>query len=619
MSIAFRRTRRARLLALGATIGAFSCSGSLGNENNPNNVEASPTSTVAGSAPVAGSSPVATMPPTSAAGGTLPVAGGGAGGTVFGGMGGGGATGIAGGGTAGSVTTTGGTGASGAGEAGMCAGGAGCGGAMPVPQPPWPPDLSYAVTGQNLLDPALNIPFVQNSANFWTTARDDTNGGFYSFVAADGSPSDDTDKWFVGQSRDGYGFVRAFMLTGNEAYLDQARHALDFLYEHAWDEANGGWFDWGYADGTPQDPGEDKWSFNQHYALLGPTVMCEATRDPLDCDWMHRGLQLLDDKLWDNNARGYFNYADANFSNPRDKGFTPTADGITTNALYTYLVTDDPARRDRFLELADLLANRLVASMDRDDVVFGLAEEYNTNWEVNTLVTSGFVGHMFKTAWCLGRAYLIEPKEEYRAAAQRVLDHMYNDGGFDRDVGAPNDSFEWNMGVTGWTKEFWQVEQGFTSGLINFYIADNNADAQARYLEMGDRSLNFMMTKLVDTTYGDIFTRANEAGTEIIDDAKGGTWKAAYHGIETAYYGYLYGNLMYLREPVSLYYRFLPQDGARTLKLTPLAFQDSRLKIASVTLDGQPFTAFDRDARTLTLDSGVGGIFYVTFERIDVE
>ncbi len=49
------------------------------------------------------------------------------------------------------------------------------------------------------------------------------------------------DKYVVTESRDAYGFVRAFMLTGKEQYLTMARQALDFMYQHHWDTTHGGW------------------------------------------------------------------------------------------------------------------------------------------------------------------------------------------------------------------------------------------------------------------------------------------------------------------------------------------------------------------------------------------
>ncbi len=486
-----------------------------------------------------------------------------------------------------------------------------------VPEPYDPPELEYVPTGQTLLDPSSAVAFITESADFWKASRDDTNGGYHTFVDRAGVPSEgQTDKWLVGQSRNAYGFVRAFMVSGDETYLDYAQHALDFLYAHAWDDEQQGWFGWANAAGEALDRDGDKWSFNQHYALLGPATMCEATHSATDCDWLDRGIQHLDDRFFDHEHGGYFSYASRDSSRRYGKGFTPTADAVTTHALYAYLITGRDDYRARFLSLADDLADHLVASMDHEDWRWGFAEEFETDWSIGGpgRPSYGLVGHVFKAGWCLARAYLIEPDEKYRAAAQRVLDHMYADGGFDLEVGAPNFDFYWDQGLTGRSKEYWQVEQVITSGLINYYIAED-AQAQARYLEMGDRALDFMMTVLRDPEHGELFAVANDTGTEIIDGTKGGTWKAAYHSTETGYYAYLYGSLMYWRHPVSLYYRFAASEEERKIRLTPLAIEDDKLLISSVLLEGAEYVDFEPFNRTVTLPSGVGGVFQVTFNR----
>src|SRR5205814_41423 len=125
---------------------------------------------------------------------------------------------------------------------------------------------------------------------------------------------------------------RAFMLTGDEHYLELARQGLSFLYAHAWDPVNGGFVFLGNQQGVPQpDPSgaqSPKWSFVQDYALVGINAMCEATHSTLDCGWLDTGNTSLE-RMWDSRPGflGFFNNANQDFSGLRDKGFTPTVDG----------------------------------------------------------------------------------------------------------------------------------------------------------------------------------------------------------------------------------------------------------------------------------------------------
>ncbi|HOX52177.1 MAG TPA: hypothetical protein PKY05_11855 [Fibrobacteria bacterium] len=126
-----------------------------------------------------------------------------------------------------------------------------------------------------LANPDTGRSLLQRTADFWKGYRDDGNGGYNAVVSASGRGSGDT-KYFSPQSRLAYVFTRAFMVTGDTTYLNHAEHALEFLYAHAWDPSGiGGWFYQAQSDGTFPLPDSTRWSYMQHYALLGPTVFWE--------------------------------------------------------------------------------------------------------------------------------------------------------------------------------------------------------------------------------------------------------------------------------------------------------------------------------------------------------
>ncbi len=182
---------------------------------------------------------------------------------------------------------------------------------------------------------------MKSLADFRAKARDSANGGFFTFVNRDGTVSSDRHKSFVTTSRDAWTFSRAFMVTGDEKYLELASYALAFLYAHGWDNGNGGWYFTSDETGrlTPfnssWNPNTWKWSFVQDYALLGIGANCDVTRNAATCDWLKKGRNYLDTKMWDSNAAqlGYFDQTNLNWSNPINKGFTPTVDFLTTNGF----------------------------------------------------------------------------------------------------------------------------------------------------------------------------------------------------------------------------------------------------------------------------------------------
>ena len=153
----------------------------------------------------------------------------------------------------------------------------------------------------SLKDPDQAKNIVLNEINFWSNYKDTINGGFYNEVSKTGSYIPTDIKSFPAQSRLAYAFTRGFMLTGDVKYLELARHALKFIYTKAWDPVNGGWYYSANYDGS--NPKNNiyhvgKWSYTQHYALLGCGAMNEATNgkydfadgQAYDSTWLHKGL-----------------------------------------------------------------------------------------------------------------------------------------------------------------------------------------------------------------------------------------------------------------------------------------------------------------------------------------
>ena len=479
-----------------------------------------------------------------------------------------------------------------------------------------PPTGGYVIKSSFLLNPDLAIEHAATTANFYAQAADPQYGGFFTYLDRQGKPTQ-TNKSYVALSRDAYGFVRAFMLTGDERYLDSARQALTFLYAHGWDAAHGGWFFQGNQQGVAQvDPSgsqSPKWSFVQDYAMVGINAMCDATRSALDCGWLDTANQSLE-RLWDPRPSflGYYNNASVDFGSVWNKGFTPTVDGMTTHGLNDYLVTGQAEQRARFLTLADNANDHLVASMKAPGVVFGFPEDYDSNWVINNGSTFGFIGHVYKTAWCMARAYLVDPQPRYRDAGRQILLQMYQSGGFDRSNGAPNYSFNWNSGVASKDKEYWQLEQAILSGIYNHAIATSDSD-RAIELEVADRTLDFYVKHLFDAQYGGIFFQTNADGSSVVRTDKGDQWEGDYHDIELSYYLYVDGNLQLWHRPITLYYRFEAAASDRDLVLSPTALRDSRLVIASITHDGTAYPAFDGAARSVHVAAGTSGVFAVNF------
>jgi len=485
-----------------------------------------------------------------------------------------------------------------------------------------PLHAQYAIRSPYLLHPEKAIGYVDSCAAFWIPVEDPVNGGFFTNVDRTGNviTAWGTNKNLVSQSRDAYGFTRAFMLTGNEGYLTYARHALDFMEAHAWDQTNGGWFGSNDMVGNPMGPTAPKTAFDQHYALLGITSYYEATRDTMEWRWLLKGYGSNEQHLWDAGASsfGYYDNAPYNWSAPTGKSFNATVDAITTHLLSVYLLTGDDVYRTRLLQVSRNILDHLVPSMEGQ--IIGFVESYGTDWSWDNATannnTRTIMGHVLKTAWCLGRMHQLFPDTAYLNAAEKLAGQVWLKG-YDHDFGGPYKDYDRVTGVmylygqADSAKAWWQMEQAVTAGLMLYEIT-----GKPEYLEMADETLDFFMTYFVDHQYGEVYADRTRRGGQIWGNEKGSSGKAAYHSTELGYYVYLYGNLFVKHEPVVLHYMYTADATDRSVRMNPVAYASSKYRLKQVLHNGAAYADFDATGRILHLPPGTGGHFTVTYEPV---
>lgn len=471
----------------------------------------------------------------------------------------------------------------------------------------------YKLVSSGLKEPEELRNRLIETADFWAGTVDQKHGGFFTQVERDGTPIK-KDKETLRQSRVVYAAVRAFQVTGDEGYLEDAEQALQFMYDNAWDEEHGGWYAKVNRSGERILKGGRRSAFVEHYALAGPVAMVEATGDPLHIRWLDRARDA-NDRLWDADGEpdGYFSSASREWTQKRGRGFTAEADAITAHLLVDYLMNRSPDREERLRAVGDNLIEHMAAHVDPEDGYDIFPYEYDAGWEIDKSVACLDIGHLLKTAWHLGRLHLIFGEPEYRDTAERLLDHFltHDRGGdnsfWDARRGIPRGRVFWDDGnVYQESGCWWTMEQAITGGLVLWHIS-----GRERYLEMADRTLDFFMKRYWDEEHGEAFMHVGPDG-EILNETKA----SAFHTAELFYCAYLYGNLFYHERPVTLYYRIEGRDEELDVRLTPLAIPDDALIIESVELDGEPFEMYDANSRTLHIAEEQGGVFKVTFAPV---
>ncbi|MBS4058206.1 MAG: AGE family epimerase/isomerase [Bacteroidales bacterium] len=479
----------------------------------------------------------------------------------------------------------------------------------------------YNTNCQYLNEPGLLIDYVKDCAGFWSQTKDLQYGGYFMDIDRSGNVLNTNKKGLVSLSRNAYGFSKAFMLTGDTAYLAYAKTALDFMSNHLWDNTYGGWYATSNRNGSNPYLGSKK-AFDQHYALLGLMAYWEATQDTLGKQTIDNGLAFVESALWDDRDSlfGYFDVADRNGQNGNGKSFNATVDAITTHLWNLWLLTGSENYHNRLLSLRDNVLTKMIPTMVPSGI--GFAEMYNSNWIEKTAERRTIIGHVLKTAWCLNRIYKMTGDQETLEAAKMLVDHVLAKG-YDHTYGGPYkdyDRFTGDMymyGAYDTAKAWWQVEQAITSGLLLW-----ETTREVKYLKMADESLDFFMRYFVDDQYGEVYAdRAREGGRVYYsggywDENKGSQGKAAYHSIETAYYSYLYAKLVLQRDTATLYYDYKSAPYERVLSMNPLAVDFEKLQIASVKHNNQMYTNYNAISRLLTVPANTAGLFAVSYHMI---
>jgi len=480
------------------------------------------------------------------------------------------------------------------------------------------PVISSAQDGIYLQQPELMIGYVDSCAQFWMNAWDLTYGGFYTEVNRSANEVFGN-KNMLTQSRNAYGMVRAYQMTGDTTYLNLAHDAIQWMVLHAWDNTNGGWYAELNAQGQPLNTTNNRSAFDAHYALLGLAAYVEVTRDTTMMSYLMRGYDDLENKFWDDRSgfEGYYDYTAYNGTSPRNKSFNATVDAITTHLLLLQLMTENDAiYLTRLNQLADNVTTHLGGSMP--DQAIGFAEEYDSDWNVRASETMTIMGHVLKSSWCMGRIHRLTNNPDHLEMAEILFNDVW-DNGYDHDFGGPYKDYNrltgemlmWGNPDT--AKAWWQMEQGVMAGLELHGLLGSTDP-----LSMGDETLDFFMEHFVDHTYGDVFENRTRYGDETWGTWKGNGYKAGYHSIETGYYSYLYGSLFVNQEMVTLRYKFDVMDEARFYHLTPIAIADNELVIEEVYHNGEQYTLFDPETRIIELAAGASGEFEVTFRPIPV-
>jgi mannose/cellobiose epimerase-like protein (N-acyl-D-glucosamine 2-epimerase family) len=426
-----------------------------------------------------------------------------------------------------------------------------------------------------------------------------------------------------------YGFASAFMMTGKDQYLEAAELGTEYLREHMrfydMDEDLIYWYHGIQVNGDQEQKlltsefGDDYDSipaYEQIYALAGPVQTYRITGDQRIYRDAEKTVELFERYYIDRELGGYFSHLDPIGLDPRAemlgpnrarKNWNSVGDHAPAYLINLYLATGEQRYAD-MLEYCFDLITRYFPDYEHSPFV---QEKFHEDWSHDKTwgwqQNRGVVGHNLKIAWNLTRMVSLKRKQEYIDFSKQIAEVM---PGVGRDVQrggwydvvervlAPGEQYHryvWHD-----RKAWWQQEQAILAYLIMYGVYRDE-----EYKRHGREAAAYYNAFFPDHDDGGIYFNTLANGLPYLlgnERLKGSHSMSGYHSTELCYLGAIYQNLLINRGAMDFWFK--PHvdgfpDGK--LRVAPDILPAGSIRIASVEVDGQPYSDYDADGLIVNL------------------
>jgi uncharacterized protein YyaL (SSP411 family) len=420
-----------------------------------------------------------------------------------------------------------------------------------------------------------------------------------------------------------YGLASAYLLTGEDAFLEGAEKGTEYLRAHMRfydsDEDLIYWYHGIKVSGDREQKlltsefGDDYDSipaYEQIYALAGPVQTYRITGDPRILHDAEKTLDLFEKYYRDKEQGGYFSHLDPISLDPRSptlekgnnrakKNWNSVGDHAPAYLINLWLATGDRRYADFLEDTFDTIEAHFP---DYQNSPF-VQEKFHEDWSHDTThgwqQNRGVIGHNLKIAWNLMRMNGLKPKRKYVAFAERIARIMPK-AGSDRQRGGWYDVVERTLRPGqkqyrfAWhdRKAWWQQEQAILA-----YLILHGCLGKGDYLKHAREAASFYNAFFLDHDDGGVYFNVLATGMPYLlgtERLKGSHSMSAYHSTELCYLSTVYTKLLITGQPLDLYFR--PRsDGfdGRVLRVSPDILPPGRVRLSAVEIDGRTHEDFD--------------------------
>lgn len=430
-----------------------------------------------------------------------------------------------------------------------------------------------------------------------------------------------------------YGFATAYLMTGEDRFLDGAERGTEYLRDHMrfvdTDEDIVYWYHGIRVQGKLEQKllssehgdafSEDRESipmYEQIYALAGPTQTYRVTGDPRIMDDTAKTIKLFKNFYRDTTQGGYFSSLDPVTLDPRSptlgvnqarKNWNSVGDHAPAYLINLWLATGEPEYAEMLEDTFDTISKYFP---DYENSPF-VQERFFEDWSKDTTWVGqqnrAVVGHNLKIAWNLMRMNSLKSKQTYVDLARKIAEIMPAVGS-DRQRGGWYDVVERTLApgeehhrfVFHDRKAWWQQEQAILA-----YLILHGALKEPEYLRHAHEAAAFYNAFFLDKDDGAVYFATQADGIPYLlgtERFKGSHSQSGYHSTELCYLAAVYTNLLITRQPMEFYFK--PYAGGfkdNILRVQPDILPPGSVELDEVWINDQPYADFDRANLTVTL------------------
>lgn len=423
-----------------------------------------------------------------------------------------------------------------------------------------------------------------------------------------------------------YGFASAYLMTGEDRFLEGAERGTKYLREHMRffdpDEDLVYWYHGIQVKGNLEqkllssehgDPfSEDRDAipmYEQIYALAGPVQTYRVTGDPRILSDAEQTIKLFKRFYKDPEKGGYFSHLDPLTLDPRSellgpnrarKNWNSVGDHAPAYLINLWLATGNQEYADMLEDTFDTI-ERYFPDFENSPFV---QERFFEDWSHDTTYVGqqnrAVVGHNLKIAWNLMRMNSLKSKDKYLALARKLAELMPAVGS-DRQRGGWYDVVERVLDpgeehyrlVYHDRKAWWQQEQAILAYLILHGVLK-----EPEHLRHAREAAAFYNAMFLDHDDGGVYFNVMANGIPYLvgtERFKGSHSMSGYHSTELCYLAAVYTNLLIAKQPMDFYFKPYPRGFKdNLLRVQPDILPPGSVRLDEVWINEEPYAEFDK-------------------------